>query len=67
LNRNKYNNDKILSKSPDSPTIYCRGHQRGACGHQAARKDHVGRPQVCSTNNISMINVFTNPKIIEGK
>jgi len=67
LNRNKYNNDEILAKSPDSPTIYCRGHQRGARGHQAARKDHVGSPRVCSKNSISMINVFANTKIIEGK
>jgi len=51
--------------------IYTRGHQRGARGHQVARKDHVGRPRVCSKNNISMINVFTltniKTKIIAGK
>ena len=50
---------------------YSRGHQRGARGHQVARKDHVGRPQACSENSISMINVFAltniNTKIIEGK
>jgi len=50
--------------------LYTRGHQRGARGHQVARKDHVGGPRVRSKNNISMINVFTsyiNTKIIEGK
>jgi len=51
--------------------LYGRGHQRGAPGHQVARKDHVSRPPACSKNNISMINVFTltniNAKIIEGK
>ena len=36
-----------------------RGHQRGARGHQVARKDQVGRPRTCSKNNINMINVFT--------
>jgi len=35
--------------------------------YQVARKDHVGRPRACSKNNISMINVFTNTKIMEGK
>jgi len=48
-----------------------RGHQRGARGHQVARKDHVRRPRACSGNNNSMINVFTltniNTKITEGK
>jgi len=47
------------------------GHQRGAGGHQVARKEHVGRPRACSKNNISMINVFTltniNTKIAESK
>jgi len=50
---------------------YTKGHQRGACGHQVARKGHVGRPRAFSKNNISMINVFTltniNIKLIEGK
>jgi len=50
---------------------YTRGHQRGARGHQVARKGHVHRPQACSKNNTSIINVFTltniNIKIIEGK
>jgi len=44
-----------------------QGHQRGGHGHQVALKDHVGHPRVCSKNNISMINVFTNTKIMEGK
>ena len=25
-----------------------RGRQRGARGHEVARKDHVSRPQACS-------------------
>jgi len=32
--------------------MWCRGHQ-------VTHKNHVGHPQVCSKNNISMINVFT--------
>jgi len=43
--------------------VQARGHQRGARGHQAARKDHVGRPRAYSKNNISMINT----QIIKGK
>ena len=39
--------------------FYSRAHQRGARGHQVARKDHVNRPRACSKNNISMINAFT--------
>jgi len=39
--------------------FYSRAHQRGARGHQVARKDHVSRPRACSKNNISMINAFT--------
>ena len=50
--------------------LHTRGHQRGARGHQVARKGQVGRPRACSKNNISMINIFTLPKIntniIEG-
>jgi len=50
---------------------WSRSHQRGARGHQVARKDQVGRPWACSKNNINMISVFTltniNNKIIEGK
>jgi len=50
---------------------YTKGHQRGARGHQVARKDHVGRPWACSKSDISMVNVFTltniNTKIIKGK
>jgi len=52
--------------APDKK-LYGRGHQCGARGHQVARKDHVGRPRACSKNNISMINVFTNTKLLEGK
>jgi len=53
--------------------IYYRGHQRGARRHQVPRKNHVRRlrPQACSKNNDSMINVFTltntNSKIIKDK
>jgi len=51
--------------------VQTRGHQRGARGHQVARKDQVGRPRAFSKNNISMINVFAltniNTKIAEGK
>jgi len=51
--------------------LYNTCHQRGARGHQVARKDQVGRPPACSKINISMINVLTltniNTKIIEGK
>jgi len=47
------------------------GQQRGARGHQVARKDHVGRLRACSKNNISMISVFTltniNTKLNEAK
>ena len=47
------------------------GHQRGARGHQVARKYQIGRPRACSKNKISLINVFIltniNTKIIEGK
>jgi len=50
---------------------YNRGHQRGARGHQLARKDHVYRPRTCSKHNISMINVFKltniNTEIFEDK
>jgi len=52
-------------------TVYTRGHQRGARGHQVTRKDDVGRLRACSKNNISMINVFTltniNTRVIESK
>jgi len=41
-------------------------HQRGARGHQVARKDQVRRRRACSKNNISMINVFALT-IIESK
>jgi len=52
-------------------TVYIKGHERSARGHQVARKDQVGGPRACFKNNVSMINVFTltniNAKIIEGK
>jgi len=52
-------------------TVWVRDHQRGARGHQVARKDHVGRPWGCFKNNINIINVFTltniNTNIIKGK
>ena len=51
--------------------VYRRGHQSGARGYQAARKNHERRPRACSKNNISMVNVFTltniNTKVIEGQ
>jgi len=51
--------------------LWFRGHQRGARGHQVARKEYISRPRARSKNNISMINVFTltniNTKITEGK
>ena len=51
--------------------MYIRGHQRGARGHQVARKDQGARTRACFRYNISMINFFTltniNNKIIEGK
>ena len=52
-------------------SLYNRGHQRGARGHQVAHKDHVGPPGARSKNNISMVNVFTltnvNTEVSEGK
>jgi len=63
----------LLWRRPRQKTfliVNCRGHQRGARGHQVARKDQVG-PRACSKNNITMINIFTltniNNKILEGK
>jgi len=47
--------------------MHSKGLQRGARGHQDSRKVHAGRPRACSKNNIRIINVFTNTKIIEGK
>jgi len=46
--------------------VYSRIHQRGTCGHQVARNDHVGCPWACSENGISMINVFTLTNINKG-
>jgi len=34
------------------------GHQRGTRGHKVARKNHVGRPRVCSKNSINVVSVF---------
>jgi len=51
--------------------LYTKGHQRGARWQRVARKDHVGRSQARSKNNISIINDFTltniNTKITKGR